>query len=420
MYALIVPLLLLAPPGPDAAPDVDDAVRSDARLADVCFVDVEYGWAVGDRGTIWHTADSGRHWQIQSSGVVCPLESVCFLDRQTGWAAGAVGHPYLHTGAGILLATSDGGSHWQSAASHPLPPLKKIRFLDGRRGWAIGSPTAMYPSGVLTTDSGGRNWTPLPGATLGQWLTGDCLGPTMGVLAGRRGMAATLQRNSIEPARNSPFGIRNLTRLRLVAPPHGWLIGDGGLVLLTGDLSATWQPPAGELPAGMAQQFDFQALAVRGPKCWIAGTPGTRIFHTPDAGRNWLAFTTGVSTPLDGLWFVDDHRGWAVGALGTILATLDGGRTWQRQRAGGARAALLALVARPEDIPLELFARLSGNEGFLGVAEVLTRQDVELAADTQLHPADRMREAVTAVGASDARVAWRFPLRQAGLELDVR
>jgi photosystem II stability/assembly factor-like uncharacterized protein len=36
-------------------------MRSDARLHDVCFVDPRCGWAVGDRGTIWHTEDGGRN-----------------------------------------------------------------------------------------------------------------------------------------------------------------------------------------------------------------------------------------------------------------------------------------------------------------------------------------------------------------------
>ncbi len=30
---------------------------ANARLNDICFVNAQHGWAVGDRGAIWHTSD---------------------------------------------------------------------------------------------------------------------------------------------------------------------------------------------------------------------------------------------------------------------------------------------------------------------------------------------------------------------------
>ena len=121
--------------------------------------------------------------------------------------------------------------------------------------------------------------------------------------------------------------------------------------------------------------------------------------------------------PIHALSFADDRHGWAVGALGTILATADGGRTWRPQRAGGTRAALLGLFSQPEDVPLELFARLSGNEGYLGVVEVLNRSDVEVKPRDEVHADQRVREAVVAVGGCDGSLSARFPVRQPGLQL---
>ena len=133
---------------------------------------------------------------------------------------------------------------------------------------------------------------------------------------------------------------------------------------------------AGRLPPGAAL-FDFSALAVRGAKCWIAGSPGSRVFFTPDAGRSWSAYPTGTSLPLKAIAFVDDLHGWAVGELGQILASDDGGQTWRRQRSGGARAAVMAVAGLSQDLPLELLARICKEQGYLGVAEVLGRTDVE-------------------------------------------
>jgi hypothetical protein len=202
-----------------------------------------------------------------------------------------------------------------------------------------------------------------------------------------------------------------------VPPSYGWLIGDGGLTLMTADLGGRWGPPPSPLPQAVARQFDFHALAVRGPQCWIAGTPGTLVFHTPDAGRTWTSAPTGQSLPIYALTIADDQHVWAAGALGTILATADGGRSWRRQRGGGSRVALLAIASHAEDVPLELLARLCGDEGYLGAVVVLNRQDVEVRPRDPVELADRLHEAVVAAGADDARLDWRFPLRQAGLGL---
>lgn len=397
-----------------------DALRSDAALTDVCFVDSRCGWAVGDRGTIWHTEDGGDHWDLQRSGVACRLESVFFLDSQTGWAAGGSSQPYLHTSQGMLLATHDGGQHWKSIPKLLVPAFKRIRFFNARRGWAIGCPSAMFPSGVFTTDSGGLAWDCLPGPRPAGWLTGGFWDPLTGAVAGRSAQAATVRQGALAPAEAPLPALRDLQRMKVISPCYGWLVGQGGAVLVTTDAGSSWRtPPAEATPAAAAGQFDFAAVEVRGPKCWVAGSPGTLIFHTADAGRTWTATPTGQSLPLAAITFVDDQNGWAVGQLGTILNTADGGRTWRRQRSGGARVAMLGLFSEPHHVPLELFTRFSADEGYLAAVELLNRRDVETPSRHEVPLADRIHEAVVSVGACGAQTAWRFPLRQPGLAMSL-
>jgi hypothetical protein len=284
-------------------------------------------------------------------------------------------------------------------------------------GWAIGLSSAMFPAGVFVSESGGRSWSSTAGADSTGWQAGDFLEPYIGAVASQDGRAAAIRRGTTTPSQPPDFGLRGLARLQLVAPRFGWLIGQGGLLMITRDLGGSWQTPSAGLPEGAAAEFDFAALAVRDTRVWVAGSPGTRVFHTADAGLAWVAHETGQNLPLCGLHFVDDSNGWAVGELGTILATHDGGKSWSRQRSGGTRAALLGIFSEPEDVPLELFAQLSGNEGYLGIVELLDRRDLEAAATSEVSAADRVREAMAGVGASGARTAWRFPLRQKGLEL---
>ncbi len=405
-------------PAPAEDPLASDVLRGDAALADVCFVDRQHGWAVGDRGALWHTRNGGRQWALQRSGVACRLTSVCFINPQVGWAAGGFSHPYLHTGAGVLLFTEDGGQHWNRHGKLLLPPLRRVRFFGPRSGVAIGLPSAMFPSGIFITETGGRSWDPVPGERARGPQIGDFLDCRAGAVVGSDGPAVVLRQSLIQSEQPMPnLGLRLPVRLALTPPNGGWLVGQGGLVLRTADLGAGWHLPPGELTSLSGDPFDFAALEVRGPKCWIAGDPGTRVFFTPDAGRTWSAFSTGQSIPLEALCFVDDEYGWAVGPLGTILATTDGGQTWKRQRSGGSRAALLGIFSEPKDVPWEMFVRLSGNEGYLAVAEIIHRRGAELPPRDEVPLANRAHEAMVRVGACGARCAWQFPLRQPGLEM---
>jgi photosystem II stability/assembly factor-like uncharacterized protein len=401
-----------------ALPGGADAAVGDARLNDVAFADAQHGWAVGDRGAIWHTDDGGLKWELQKSGADCPLHAVCFLNEQHGWAAGGFTRPYTHASAGVVLVTHDGGKTWTHNAKLLLPSVRRMGFFDLRHGWAIACRSAMYPSGVFASDDGGQSWRPVPGGNPCGWAAADFPDPGHAIVAGHNGSLGLVRGNEVEFLRNDGVELRSILRARLLSPRGGLLVGEGGLVQYVG-LSGAAPQPVPNLPKA-ARHFDFAALAVRGPKCWIAGSPGARVFHSADAGRTWSIFDTGSPLPLCAIAFADDQHGWAVGELGTILATSDGGRTWQSQRAGGSQAALLAIVADPDDAPLELLARLSGNEGYLSAVDVIGRRDIEIAPRDDIPSADRLHEAVVRVGGCAGSQAWQFPLRQAGLRVGSR
>jgi photosystem II stability/assembly factor-like uncharacterized protein len=410
--ALVLPAAsaVLAQPAPSPP-----QMQADAELTSICFVNADLGWAVGDRGTIWHTADGGRTWQLQRSPATCRLETVQFLDPENGWAVGGWTHPYTHQTSGIVLRTRDGGKNWQIIPDLTLPALKVARFFDHKRGWAAGDGSSLYPGGVFRTEDGGRSWIPIAkGRTLG-WTAADFRNGDRyergGVVAGRGGEVAIASMVELKPARTNNLGTRYLRRLVLAGESGGWLVGDGSLALTTKDGGFTWSTPQAALPEA-AREFDFRAVAVFGNHCWIAGNPGSCIFHSHDGGQTWQTFRTEQSLPLRSLTFLDENRGWAVGSLGTILATRDGGRTWREQRSGGTRAAMLGIFSGPGRVPLEVFAQQSGNEAYLGAVEIISRFD-EDATSRQASLSERTHEAVLTVGGSQADTAWRFPLRPA-------
>ena len=395
-----------------APPESHPEMLEDAELVDVFFFDTVRGCAVGDRGAILTTNDGGRHWHLADSPVNCRLESVFFLDERNGWAVGGWTHPYTHKSTGVLLRTESGGRSWKRWDVPTLPALNHIFFVSTRRGWALGRPSFMYPSGVFLTEDGGRSWAPAAGPVWHSWEGGRFSENGQAMLVSAQGDVAAIGGPPRLAESVIPAGLRRVQALHELADSSFWVVGDGGLVA-----RHTSDRPEVELglPAEL-HQFDFQAVAGVGSRVWVAGAPGTRVFRSVDHGASWEGYATGQSLPIRALHFSDAQHGWAVGSLGMILVTRDGGRSWQLQR-GHTRAALLGVFGEPESIPLEMFARLAGDEGYLSVAEVLARRDIESTRPAESTVQDRLHEALVAVGASRGSLAWQFPVRQAGLGL---
>jgi hypothetical protein len=80
----------------------------------------------------------------------------------------------------------------------------------------------------------------------------------------------------------------------------------------------SWQPP-------FPQWNDLRAVyAVNADIIFAVGDLGT-IVRTMDGGRTWVRQSSGTSNNLRGVWFTNGITGVAVGDLGTILRTTNGG-----------------------------------------------------------------------------------------------
>src|SRR2546425_9140467 len=86
-------------------------------------------WAVGNFGSIYHTADAGKTWESRESGTKVPLFAVDFAaGGQDGWIVGK-GSLVLHSG--------DGGKTWKAQRS-AIPPEKhlfNVHAVDARTVW---------------------------------------------------------------------------------------------------------------------------------------------------------------------------------------------------------------------------------------------------------------------------------------------
>lgn len=388
-----------------ASPEIPDETRADADLNDVCFVDASNGYAVGDRGLILQTNDAGRSWRRLESGVTCPLNAVQFIDSKHGWVVGGWTQPHTLRTFGVVLRTSDGGETWERLRKFPLPKLTDVKFADAKNGWAVGVGSAMFPSGVFRTRDGGSSWSSVAGQA-GDWLAADFAAGSAAVV-GRNTTFADVDRAQLT-RRRLPAG-RTGRRLALrdvqFHGASGWIVGDGGAILKSADHGRSWRTAATVIPDDIRRLFDAAAVAVQDQQVWVVGAPGSCVLYSPDAGVHWRVQPTGTTLPLYSIQFINATHGWAVGALGVVVHTQNGGASWKVIRAPDRRAAYIAVGPRNDQLPLEFIARYSGNDGYFGVARTLF--DAPEVNTARVSVDDRTVEAVASLGGSvDRSVAF--------------
>jgi photosystem II stability/assembly factor-like uncharacterized protein len=424
-------------------------IDADANLHDVQFLGSKRGWAVGDHGVIWNTDDGGENWILQTSGVACPLRSVCFLSDRVGWAAGGGTVPFTRQSYGVVLFTNDGGQTWKTLVAPPqvigsagertlstagpsspgekskpagksqLPRLRKIRFFSLEEGIAVGEGSGPEPSGVYDTDDGGKSWRAMSGKAAPGWLNGEFVNKDAGILVGVRDSLGVALEGNVSLPRFERFGLRNRHAITLNQERSGWQVGDGGLVLRTENDGIVWQAPPRPLPAGVRETFDFRTVCSCDGHVWLAGTPGSVVWHSPNNGKSWEKQRTGHTVPLTKLCFTSPENGWAVGALGTALRTIDGGRTWLAMHGDSRRVALLSLYGRAEHVSLGMIAEMCAEQGYRSLVSVVARGSVNSDGINDAEATDRLHEAVIRAGGSMAQMGWQLPLAIPGLDRDL-
>ena len=395
--------------------DTPSSWLDDAALHDVQFIGTKTGFAVGGHGAIWKSDDGGRAWKLLPSRTTGSLHSVCFLTDQVGWVAGRDAVPFAGLDAGVLLFTENGGQSWRQLGQQVLPGLSFVKFFGLEEGVVVGQPSALSPSGILKTGDGGQSWQAVAGTVSHPWRAAAFVDRELGVVAGHAGRLSLIGGEQLLASKLPPQGLRSIRAVAMQHDDNGWLAGDGGLVLKTSSGGVVWESPATLLPEELRQGIDFQAVEMRKGRVWLAGSPGSVIWHSPDGGKSWQQQSTGQTTPLHAVRFVSETHGVAVGDLGVILRTENGGQSWQSVRGTDRRTAVLSLQSRPSQTASAWVAKLSGEQGYRSAVWIANRQDIGAASQSNDLDA-RLSAAVERCGGNAAQIDWQLPVAVPGLE----
>ncbi len=150
------------------------------HLYNMCFVDANHGWAVGDTGSypsfvpgIAQTTDGGLSWTDSLLPFAGSFKGIFFRDISHGWAVGMKGiYPSAQP---LILQTTNGGTSWSEETGHPYfssalnASFENVFFISSAVGFVVGSsridpainPYVPVPAfGALAfTTNGGLSWS---------------------------------------------------------------------------------------------------------------------------------------------------------------------------------------------------------------------------------------------------------------------
>jgi photosystem II stability/assembly factor-like uncharacterized protein len=94
------------------------------------------------------------------------------------------------------------------------------------------------------------------------------------------------------------------------------------------------------IPLRALTSFYAVAGANAGSRVVVGGNEGV-IIYSDDEGRSWHQAKVPVSATITGIAFATAQIGWAIGGLGVVLNTQDGGRSWTKQLDGIGEISLM-------------------------------------------------------------------------------
>ena len=255
--------------------------------------------AVGGRGAIIRSSDSGQSWDLIPSPTHATLTGISFADNNQGWI---VGHD------GVILVTRDGGTTWHQQFSNNALSFLDVLALDPRHAIAIGAFGVCY-----VTEDGGTTW--IQRKVLEEDLhlnriTASADGTVF--IAGERGTLLRTTRN-LHDFTATPTGYEG-SFFGVLPLGADTVLGYGlrGHVYRSEGVAISWQPVALENPA-----LIMTAVKLKDGTVVLAGQ-ARAFFMSNDDGRTFHPWQTGLTTAVAKLLEAPD---------GTLLAFGEAGVT---------------------------------------------------------------------------------------------
>ncbi|MEP5763851.1 MAG: YCF48-related protein [Halieaceae bacterium] len=306
-------------------------LASQSLLLDVCNAGSRLV-AVGERGHILLSDDAGQQWRQARVPTRQMLTAVYFPSPRRGWA---VGHD------GLVLVSVDGGESWAIQRNGLAEQLR----LNQQRLSAVEQQIAANKQSLLEADNARRreqlqqqleelaldredlqyllagpvHAPPLLDLYFFDELRGIVVGAFNSLLITRDGGVTWLE---VSERLHNPDEL-HLNAVTGGDDGHAWIAAEGGLLFRSSDQGASWS----SLPSPYAASWFGIARDPRSKTLLAFGLRGN-IYRSTDGGKNWLASASNAERSLSGGVFVNEQYVVLAGAVGSLLLSKDGGRSF--------------------------------------------------------------------------------------------
>ncbi len=265
------------------------AWKSDAELTDVFFLNSQLGWAVGAQGVILRTTNGGVQWTEISQAPDLIVDDISLGQKLKNMRSGARSR---------LTGIAD---DFSGAQQRPIRcRFESVCFIDADHGWIAGGYEVPYVGRsravIMRTNDGGQTWESIRSLVIPRINKIQFTDQLTGWAVGRTG---NLFQTGVFHTSNGgqTWSSKSSTKL------PGWT---DAVKTRQGLLTINYE---GNL--GILRNSDFEASVIR---------------------QRELSRINQISMS-------DDGKGWAAGERGTMLKTVDGGRSFVPLELGSSNAA---------------------------------------------------------------------------------
>ncbi|HLT23673.1 MAG TPA: YCF48-related protein, partial [Ignavibacteria bacterium] len=280
-------------------------------IRDVEFINQFTGWACGDN-QIYKTTNGGENWFTQTHPTNNLIQGIWPVDSMVVYASG-----WFNT----ILKTTDGGENWialRNGNPPDQPSFESPFFLNKDTGWICGSDI------VFRTTNGGLSFDSIHTFAFQHDIFFKNYSD--GVMCGDAANFFKTTNSGVNwihiPVVSGP-GQPNFWRLSFINDTTGWLIGFSGGVYKTTDFGYTWDSIGNVMSPTNIYTVEFADENTG----WAGGASGV-IYRSTDGGLNWHQQVTSTqfnSGFIRSMYAYNDSIVWAVGNVGKILHTTNGG-----------------------------------------------------------------------------------------------
>ncbi len=194
----------------DAGNTWSDLIITNNAITRIYFYSYNFGFAIGENGTLYKTTDSGINWILVPLGETETFRGIYFYSEQIGWSC---------IGADKILRTTDGGNNWESSFTSGAIANYDIEFINEFSGFAVGVYANMYKS----TD-GGNTWNQATAPFSASMFDIDFLDGNTGFIVDGTGIAKTVDGGNIwSTVLNS--GGSQLNAITTFGNKYAWAVG---------------------------------------------------------------------------------------------------------------------------------------------------------------------------------------------------